>query len=87
MTNVLPVSNLHSQVALPEQRQRLHDLRVGDVAHDVYVDDDHVSGFRSLVPAATDGFADVHWIQRPPLQSSSSSSQTFVDRRIPPSLA
>ena len=66
----------------------LHDLRAGDAAHDVDVDDDHVSGFRSLVPAATDGFADVHWIQRPPLQSSSSSSsQTFVDRRIPPSLA
>ena len=29
MTNVLPVSNLRSQVALPEQRQRIYDLRVG----------------------------------------------------------
>ncbi len=29
MTNVLPVSNSRSQVALPEQRQRIYDLRVG----------------------------------------------------------
>jgi cytochrome c oxidase assembly protein subunit 15 len=29
MTNVLPVSNLRSQMTLPEQRQRSYDLRVG----------------------------------------------------------
>ncbi len=29
MTNVLPVSNLRSQMTLPEQRQRIYDVRVG----------------------------------------------------------
>ncbi len=29
MTNVLPVSNLRSQMTLPDQRQRTYDLRVG----------------------------------------------------------
>lgn len=29
MTNVLPVSTLRSQIALPEQRQRVYDVRVG----------------------------------------------------------